>query len=125
MAAKSLNLSNINKNRHQALYALEAPIEMFSYVNVAQRATAQGVENVTNLHRLAVDSQVERLVDRGIAGGRLVLQRQGTGDLVCLGRVERLPDPIDPIKHSVMKEKGRVVDGRVEISRVTAHSVVT
>jgi hypothetical protein len=97
---------------------------MFSYVNVAQRATAQGVENVTNLHRLAVDSQVERLIDCGIAGG-LVLQRQGPGDLVCLSRVERMPDPIDSVKHSVMKKEGRVVDGRVEISRVTAHSVVT
>jgi hypothetical protein len=98
---------------------------MFSYVNIAQRAATQGVENVTNLHRLAVDSQVERLIDRGIAGGRPVLQRQGAGDLVCLSRVKRLPDPIDSIKHSVMKKEGRIVDGGVEISRVTAHGVVT
>jgi hypothetical protein len=39
--------------------------------------------------------------------------------------VERLPNPVNAVKHSVMKPKRGIIDGRVEISRVAAHGVMT
>jgi len=94
-------------------------------VDIAQRATAKGVEHIANLHSLSVDSQDQGLVDGGVAGWRLVRQGQSTGHLIRLTWVKRLPNPVDAVKHSVVEPKDGVVHRGVEISSVATHGVVT
>lgn len=68
-------------------------------VSIAERTCSRTDQILYLLWRLQVVTQINRVVQPGIAAGRRVQDRDSTADRVGLAGVQHLPDPVCAIDH--------------------------
>lgn len=85
-------------------------------INVAVWAT-KGMHTVTDRDRTSIDTQVHNIIERCIAGRRLVVDRNGTSNgILSLLEVQVLPDPPDTINVGMVKEESWITGRSEEIT---------